>query len=231
MEPWHELLPTPRPRGMAELTRTLFQTSRLCSGSMAQQIQLQRPQDPLGNTRKKKLELEITEATSPAQQGVLTAWFLCYFILLLCDFWSVFPVRWTAHCGLPAAKGWLRLFNIRSSYRARSVSRERGTSSLGQRVARHFWWWIVPSAALQRVTELLNCLFAPQFPPLLWGCNLSHLVIVDRQSREADFTVTYFPKAGWEGGVCFGLGKRQRLLSEPIYLGLRFMRGKQRVVI
>lgn len=49
---------------------------------------------------------------------------------------------------------------------------------------------------------------------------------MDRRLGEADFTVTYFPKAGWEGGFCFGLGKTQRSLSEPVYVGLHFHAGK-----
>lgn len=43
---------------------------------------------------------------------------------------------------------------------------------------------------------------------------------------DADFMVTYFPKAGWGRGFCFGLGKRQHLLSEPVYAGLHFHAGK-----
>lgn len=125
-------------------------------------------------SKAKKLELEITEATSPAQQGIPSARFLCCFLLLLCDFQFVFPVRWSS-------PQWLRFFITRSSCWARSVSREQGTSSLGQWVARHFWWWVTLSAALQRDTELLNCLFTPQFPWLMWGYSLSYLVIVDRR--------------------------------------------------
>lgn len=39
--------------------------------------------------------------------------------------------------------------------------------------------------------------------------------------------VTYFPKAGWEAGFCFGLEKTQHLLSEPIYVGPGFHAEKE----
>lgn len=67
--------------------------------------------------------------------------------------------------------------------------------------------------------ELLNGLFMPQLPR--WCEDIFYLTLWSsaRGWGSRFGFMTYFSKAGWEGQFCFGLGKTQHLLSEPVHVG------------